>query len=549
MAILFVIEKKISYYKYEDKFMKFKKLLLVIPALALTGCDFDFFGLFRKELVIPNVDVEALQINLPNLPTRNVGAIKADGDYDVIDLYELSDFHGAVNYEQHSNGDYIGLSKLASYFEGKRSENPGGTVLLSSGDMFQGSAESNLTRGYMVNYCMQYMGFDAMAVGNHEFDWTDEWLKKNAELKYNTSSMPFLGANIMKNGARPSFIQEYTVVNRGEYKIGVIGTMGADLEYSILKSAIVGYEFVAYADIVSNLAATLKASQGCNAVVLLCHDRTSSIESVTGVDAVFAGHAHVDAQTSSTAQLVPTLATKNYGQTVAHIALKFDRNTKALSLDKPNDLTSMSTVAAGLSDDAGIKNIMDQYAPAINQIKEIKLGKCDDELKYDKALKNLCTLTMYENAVEFATKNASYNIDSTKIVAAFQNHKGGIRDNIQKGTITYGDVYRSFPFDNELVLFAIKGQELRNRISNVEQYGIYRTFKEKSDLNPEETYYCVTTDYLATTDDFAGLKVLEDNDLIRTGGILRDEIAHKVYKLKSIKNADYEKGDYHFRAL
>ena len=550
MAILFVIEKKISYYKYEDKFMKFKKLLLVIPALALTGCDFDFFGLFKKDLVIPNVDVESLEISLPALPsTRNMGAIKEDGDYDVIDLYQLSDFHGAVNYEQHSNGDYIGLAKLASYFEGKRNENPGGTILLSSGDMFQGSAESNLTRGYMVNYCMQYMGFDAMAIGNHEFDWTDEWLQKNAELKYNTSSMPFLGANILKDGARPSFIQEYTVVTRGEYKIGVIGTMGADLEYSILKSAIAGYEFVPYADLVSNLAATLKASESCDAVVLLCHDKTTSIESVTGVDAVFAGHAHVDARTSSTAKSVPTLATKNYGQSVAHIALKFDKNTKALSLDKPNDITQMSTVAASLSDNGGIKNIMDQYAPAINQIKEIKLGKADDELKYDKALKNLCTLTMYENAVEFASKNPNYNIDPTKIVAAFQNHKGGIRDNIQKGTITYGDVYRSFPFDNELVLFAINGQELRNKISNVEQYGIYRTFKEKSDLTPEETYYCVTTDYLATTDDFAGLKVLEDGDLIRTGGILRDEIAHKVYKLKTVKNSEYEKGDYHFRAL
>ena len=529
--------------------MKFKKILLLIPIFALTGCDFDFFGLFRKELVIPNVDVESLQVTLPTLPTRNVGSIKADGDYDVIDLYELSDFHGAVNYEQHSAGDYIGLAKLASYFEGKRSENPGGTVVLSCGDMFQGSAESNLTRGYMVNYAMQYMGFDAMAVGNHEFDWTDEWLQKNSELKYNTSSIPFLGANILKNGARPSFIEEYTVVTRGDYKIGVIGTIGGDLEYSILKSALVGYEFVPYADIVSNLASTLKATQGCDAVVLLCHDRTQNIESVTGVDAVFGGHAHVDSITSSTAQLVPTLATKNYGQSVAHISLKFDRNTKALSSDKPNEIVQMKSVASSLSDDAGIKKIMDQYAPAINEIKGIKLGKCDDVLTYDKSLKNISTLTMYDDAVEFAKNHPNYNINPDKIVAAFQNYKGGIRDDIQKGEITYGDVYRSFPFDNELVIFEISGQELRNKISNVDQYGLFRTFKEKSDLDNAETYYCVTTDYLATADGFASLKVLEDSDLIRTGSILRDVIAKMVYKLRNIKNADYEKGDYHFRPL
>ena len=240
--------------------MKFKKLLPLLMVLPLTACG------KGKTLTIPTVDVTSLSITLPNKPTRNVGEIRSDDLYEYIDLYELSDFHGAVYEEKHSNGTYIGLPKLASYFDNKRSSNPGGTVILSTGDMFQGSADSNLTRGYMVNYCMQYIGFDAMALGNHEFDWTDEWIKKNAELQYNTTSVPYLGANILKNGEIPSFLHKSTIVERGEYKIGVIGTIGNNLEASVLKSAREGYEFVPYADIVNAEALRLKTEEHCNAV-------------------------------------------------------------------------------------------------------------------------------------------------------------------------------------------------------------------------------------------------------------------------------------------
>ena len=193
---------------------------------TLAGCNwFKKKSTTKDPLVIPAVEVESLRINLPALPTRNTGAIRSDDDFEYIDMYELSDFHGAVSYEQRDKNDYIGLSKLASYLDGKRTNNPGGTLLLSSGDMFQGSADSNLTRGYMVNYAMHYMGFDAMAIGNHEFDWNTDWLKKNAELTYNGHSIPFLGANIVKDGTIPSYLQKSTIITRGDYKIGVIGVI------------------------------------------------------------------------------------------------------------------------------------------------------------------------------------------------------------------------------------------------------------------------------------------------------------------------------------
>ena len=532
-------------------------LTLGVASGALSGCKFlDWFkknkNTEKDPLVIPAVEVESLNINLPALPTRNTGAIRSDDDFEYIDMYELSDFHGAVNYEQRDKNDYIGLPRLASYLDGKRANNPGGTLVLSSGDMFQGSADSNLTRGYMVNYAMHYMGFDAMAIGNHEFDWNTDWLKKNAELKYNGHSIPFLGANIVKDGAIPSYLQKSTVITRGDYKIGVIGVIGSTLETSVLKTALDGCEFTRYDDILSSETARLRNEEHCQAVVLLAHESAEHIESTTGIDAIFGGHAHEDA--THLYGSIPALATLNYGQSVAHMALKFNKSTKEFAgIETGYGIEVMENVAASLQENADIKNIMDQYAPEINKIKHIKLATADATLKLDGALKNICTSTMFEAAVASAKVN-NPDINTDKIVAAFHNVNGGIRADIEKGDVTYGDVYKSFPFDNEVVLIKVTGSQCRANLKALKQLGCYRVFEKSDYFAAGDEYYIATTDYLAFSDSsgFSTLlgKTLDDSDLIRTGKVVRDEIANKVYQLDSLKNADLlYKGDYHYAAI
>ena len=527
--------------------MKFKKFLPLLLVFPLSGC------LFNKTLEIPTVDVESIKINLPALPSgRNSGAPRSSDGYDYIDLYELSDFHGAVNYEpDHSSGTYVGLSKLATYFEGKRALNPGGTVILSTGDMFQGSAESNLTRGYMVNYSMQYMGFDAMALGNHEFDWTDSWLKKNAELKYNTSTIPYLGANILKDGATPDFLRKSTIITRGDYKIGVIGVIGNELETTIMKSCLEGYEFVKYAPIVEAEAQILRNDMDCNAVVLLAHEAADKIEPLTSycVDAVFGGHAHKDIPSSAAGATAPSLSTKNYGQSVAHITLKFDSATKEIVHGgATSEIEQMVNVASGLKEDANINNIMGQYAESIDKIKNIKLGRATEELSHEKALKNICTTKMHEAAVASAS---SLNIDSNKIIAAYHNINGGIRDDIAKGKITYGSVYKAFPFDNEIVLMKVSGRDFISYCKQLNNLAIYRTFESKASLNENEDYYIVLTDFLAFSEYFQDFKLngedIQDKDLIRTGKIVRDEVAQKIYDIRTVKNSKWDTNDMCYR--
>ena len=508
--------------------MKTSKLLplLVLPFLVASCSS-------GGKLEIPVVDVENLQINLPEKPTFNTGDIKSDGTYDYIDLYELSDFHGAVNFEEGSSGTKIGLGRLSSYFQAKREENPGGCVVISSGDMWQGSADSNLTRGYVVTQSMNYMGFDSMTLGNHEFDWTDEWIKKNGEI----ADFPILCANLIDKTTNKlaDFVKASTVVTRGDYKIGIIGSIGP-VEYSIMKSSIENYKFESEQTIVSAEAARLR-EEGCDIVVWTSHNGVDSMPTMSKVDAAFGGHLHTTQATEKNG--VPYYATRNYGYDIAHVQLKINKETKVVEYNKDaSSVEDSSTFAASLKEEEKVSSIRSQYAAATDEIKHIKIGSTDSKLRLDNELANLCVNAMHAEATAFAKEQGlNYTIQ-----AAFHNQKGGVRCDIEAGEINYGHVYSAFPFDNEIVIVPIKGSKLKNKFkdNSVTSLAIYRTYNSYDGFEKDETYYFATTDYLATGKSFN----LTDKDFIRTGVFVRDVVAQKIKDLGNVKALDFNRQEH-----
>ena len=286
-------------------------------------------------------------------------------------------------------------------------------------------------------------------------------------------------------------------------------------------------------------AARLKNEEHCDIVVLLEHEAADKIPVVSNVDAIFGGHAHLNKEASIGG--VPSLATKNYGRGIAHIELKIDKSTKEVSYSSSEVDVMTNEKCRPLAENEGIKTILNQYAPSINSIKNIELATAVDDLKFNEALKNICTKTMFDNAVDFGKEESE--IDESKIICAFHNVNGGIRDDIKAGKITYGSVYSAFPFDNEVVLLKAKGSFLRNKLKNMSNLGVYRTFKEKEDIEPDSDYYVATTDYLALSDESFNSaqkwKVMTDEDLIRTGKVVRDIVTQRIYELDQLKTSDF----------
>src|SRR5271157_2456622 len=139
-------------------------------------------------------------------------------------ILHVNDTHGSIlPYIEGTSGESQmvgGAAYLARMIQEERSKNPDGVLLLSAGDMFQGTPVSNLFKGESVADVMNYLKFDAMAIGNHEFDWGMDALRQLIA----SSRFPYLSANIKDERGRylPS-VKSYIIVERKKVKIAIIG--------------------------------------------------------------------------------------------------------------------------------------------------------------------------------------------------------------------------------------------------------------------------------------------------------------------------------------
>ena len=462
---------------------------------------------------------------LPEYKNKNEGDVLDDGEFAYFDFYELSDFHGAVN----SSEKEIGLAKLSTYLDKQRTYNPGGTFVLSSGDMWQGSADSNLTRGTMVTYAMNIMNFDSMTLGNHEFDWTTEWIENNK----NRATFPLLGANIIEDatGDIAPFVEPSTIITRGDYKVGIIGTIGDTIKDSIIASATEGLTFANEIETVKAEAEVLR-DNGCDIVVWSSHNDAAELNNKVsiqdiGVDLVFGGHSHTDTDIEGSYD-VSYLQTQPYGRSVAHAQLKINLETKEVSteLHEIDD----GIPALNLADDPDITMVKEQYDKRfINPVKNEKLGRIDNEFAKNNTLANFCVYSMKE---ELKRYDEFRNRD---IVAAFHNNSGGVRKDIPAGKVTYGMVYEAFPFDNEIVIMKVTGDQLREMLSANTNFAYWHNFQLKN-IKADQEYEVITTDFLRTNPNYyADI----DAETIRTNLIVRDAVANEIRALKNVKTGDY----------
>ena len=135
-----------------------------------------------------------------------------------LQIVGFNDFHG--NTLDSETG--LGISKTASVIN-EVTNNKLNTIILSQGDMWQGSAESNLTKGFIVTDWMSEQGFVSMTLGNHEFDWGEERIRENAAI----ANFPFLGINVYNRSTneRPDYCQPSVIVQKNGVKVGMMGPL------------------------------------------------------------------------------------------------------------------------------------------------------------------------------------------------------------------------------------------------------------------------------------------------------------------------------------
>lgn len=474
---------------------------------------------------VPVVDVSSLQIDLPPMETWDATSpVKNDGEYDIIDIYEVSDMHAMIDYD--TSKGYWGFAGMANFFKEKREENKG-TVIISSGDMWQGGSESNLTRGRIVAEAMRYVGFESMELGNHEFDWGEEVIQHNST--YFTDEMPLLCGNLIYKDTRqrPSYLKPSTIIERGGYKIGVLGTIGA-IEYSIAKSAFANFEITDSADFARSESQRLHEEEHCDIVVWTTHDDAEQLVIPDYVDVIFGGHTHKDIHKDENNPVlnhnVPKLETVNYGGSIAHAQLKINPSTKAVA-DATGELVKLTSGYAKQEDN--IKNLFDQYQAATNVVKLYELNTVEGVFTAKKELANLSCKAMFD----------AFKSDDGLTLGAMQNGNGGVRKDISAGIVTYGDVYTSFPFDNEVAYFEISGSSLPDffESSSFRSCNVYVDQDVLKTIDSAKRYRFITTDYVCT--NILGYRESKFTRFAST--VIRDTVAEYIFYHSGLNASDY----------
>ena len=246
----------------------------------------------------PPENLQAGEYTLPVLETTDIHGYVVSTDKD-----------GVVHYRMAYVADKV--KDLRGRGEEYRKER---LLLLDSGDLYQGAGISNFLSGRPVYVSMDKMDYDAVALGNHEFDWgLDQTVEADATLpayewegRSHTNEVPVLCANLYQDGNRASCTRDYVVVEKTAInangdavpvRIGVIG-FAVNYEGSIIATQFTNKGFSVPADYgrVNQLAAELESSGGCDATILLIHgaadNAAAALGRSTAVDLVLGGHTH-----------------------------------------------------------------------------------------------------------------------------------------------------------------------------------------------------------------------------------------------------------------
>lgn len=188
-----------------------------------------------------------------------------------------------------------GFLRRAAMIQAERAKTPG-LLLLDSGDFSQGSPFYTIFKGEVEVELMNRMGYDAVMIGNHEFDFGVENMArifKRAKFPVICSNYDFTGTPL------EGLVKPYTVVEREGVRIGIFG-IGPELDGLVMEKTRGGVKYNDPVKTANNVVKTLKRKEKCDVIICLSHlgwdieglDDAAFTAQTHGIDLILGGHSH-----------------------------------------------------------------------------------------------------------------------------------------------------------------------------------------------------------------------------------------------------------------
>ena len=379
-------------------------------------------------------------------------------------IVHTNDFHGRLLPQQVEGRAVGGSAVLAAHFDSAAARFDGPTLVLSAGDDMQGTAISNLSWGRATIQAHNAAGYDAAAVGNHEFDWGQDTLR----VRVAESRFPWLAANVFLAGTRqhPAWVRPWVMIERGGVRTAVIGIALSTTPEVVLAGRTAGLDFGAEAPAIDRAAREARAA-GAHFVVVTAHVGATCEQAGTApaepsancrgeilevadaltepVDLIVGGHTH--RRVIASEDSIPIVEAASYSTMYSVTDLERRGGTRAAVLRRE----VRTSWADEVSPDTQVARVVAEWERSVRPLTERPIAALAQPLERgegEHALGNLVA-----DAIRAATGAQATLINN-----------GSVRRGLPAGTLTWGTLFELQPFANALVTVQATGAQLREAL-------------------------------------------------------------------------------------
>ncbi len=400
----------------------------------------------------------------------NSGPIAQKGVEHELVILHTNDHHGhPLEFYDYPADKQGGLPARANYVNDQRISSKN-LLVLDAGDITTGRPESNFfqTEPDIVGY--NFIGYDAITMGNHEFDYNWDVVRNQIAM----SEFPWLCANVVKDGEYLENVKPYIIKEYDGFKVAILGLLDSRTVDTGNPENIKGLTFLDEVEVASKLVPELKKQ--ADIVIALVHmglyDDSAKgskrlANQVPGIALIIDGHTHTMLKEPVFENGVPIVQARHWGLYMGKASLKFmdgevtsfnwqldPINVQVKAKDADGN-TVYNYVTSQIEQNEELLAKLKRYSDKVDEVLNETIGEAtevflnDNTRKEETALGNIVT-----DSQKWFLESMGMEIDF-----AFQNG-GGVRATLGAGEIKKATVYEILPFDNSIAKVVLKGSDV-----------------------------------------------------------------------------------------
>jgi 5'-nucleotidase/UDP-sugar diphosphatase len=453
-----------------------------------------------------------------------------------LSLLYTNDTHGHLQSFSVDSGKPVGgIAKRAIFMKEKRRHQKMFWLTLDGGDAISGTALSDVFQGFLDIEAMNRLGYDAMALGVHEFDYGVDVLRQRmAEAKF-----PVLSANVVLETTGQPFAKPYVIVERGGVKIAIFGLTTAEIESRVAQPNFVGLRVLDPVDTARQLVSQLQGQ--AEVIVALTHlgvnEDIRLASQVPGIDVIVGGMSHSELQVPMKVGQTLVVQDAMYGKSIGLLKLSFSRDA-ASGLERVYFDNALEQMDGTWAENTDYLSWLGGYKTEMTERMGTIVGTATTRMS---AAKVKSSETELGNFVTDVLRQQT-GADAALLPAAF------FRNGIADGPVTLGDLYSAMPYDQYAVVLTVTGGELQEILNDASDqigkpgfpqvsglsFGIYNGRASEPTIRVGGLPLDAFAQYRLVTSDFAAEGGLNYSSLgtiknrMYTGRLIRDLVREKL---------------------